>query len=66
MLEPNFYLTYTASTTVELIQANMVASTENVKRGNEVVIQDKANYRVYMYSPHYLGFQRRTGLSREK
>ena len=37
--------------TVELVQADTVASTENVKSGNEAVrqaIQDKATYRVYI------------------
>ena len=36
---------------VELVQADTVASTENVKSGNEAVrqaIQDKATYRVYI------------------
>ena len=37
--------------TIELVQADTVASTENVKSGNEAVrqaIQDKATYRVYI------------------
>ena len=37
--------------TLELVQADTVASTENVKSGNEAVrqaIQDKATYRVYI------------------